>query len=128
MRNLRIAVVALYMLVVAFAMAQTRAVVNDVIPGDNVLRFYRMAVPVTYTAFDGDFNRDYDAVLQFWCEVEEFLNKVYVPVGFCFDVIEDSRLVQAECNLIDESIYNAPAFGTVLVDEIIGSAAEMGIA
>lgn len=91
------------------------------IPGDNVLRFYRMAVPVTYSAYYEDFDGDYNAVLQFWRDVEEFMNAVYVPVGFCFDVIESRDLVMSKRNLIDESVYNAPSFGTELLNEVISS-------
>lgn len=72
---------------VSFATAQ------NPIKGDNVLRFYRLAIPVTNSAFEEDFNGDYDAVTAFWRECEEFVNKVYIPAGFCFDVIEDRRLL-----------------------------------
>ena len=119
MKNIRVAILAVCMFLVAFATAQTRNVVNNAVPGDNVLRFYRMAVPVTYTAFDRDFNGDYDAVLLFWREVEEYMNRIYVPVGFCFDVLEDRDLVMDKRNLIDESVYNAPSFGTELLNEVI---------
>ena len=103
--------------------ANTRVVLSSAIPGDNVLRFYRMAIPVTKSAFESDFGGDYNSVLAFWHECEEYMNKVYLPVGFCFDVIEDSRLVQTKSNIIDENIYNAPSFGTILADEVISSAA-----
>lgn len=119
MKNIRVAILAVCMFLVAFATAQTRAVVNDAVPGDNVLRFYRMAVPVTYTAFDRDFNGDYDAVLLFWREVEEYMNRIYVPVGFCFDVLEDRDLVMDKRNMIDDNVYNAPSFGTELLNEAI---------
>lgn len=103
--------------------ANTRATVSSAIPGDNVLRFYRMAVPVTKSAFDEDFNSDYAAVVSFWKEVEEYLNKVFIPVGFCFDLIEDRSLVQNERNLIDDKVYNAPSYGTELLNEVLGSSA-----
>ena len=93
------------------------------IPGDNVLRFYRLAIPVTKSAFEEDFGNDYNAVLDFWRECEEYVNNIYIPVGFCFDVIESENLVMHDRNLIDDNFYNAPSFGTELVDEIIGSAA-----
>ena len=35
-----------------------KIVVNDAIPGDNVLRFYRMAIPVTHTAFEESFEQE----------------------------------------------------------------------
>lgn len=101
--------------------ANTRTAVSSAIPGDNVLRFYRMAIPVTRSAYETDFTSDYNSVLAFWHECEEYMNRIYVPIGFCFDVVEDSRLVQTKSNLIDESINNAPSFGTELVDDAIGS-------
>ena len=110
--------VALFGIVVAGA--QTRAVVNNAIPSDNILRYYRLALPITLSAFDEDFAGDYENVIQFWDECEEFVNKMFVPLGVCFDVVEDSRLVMTERNLIDESIYNI-GFGTELADAAIGS-------
>ena len=80
------------------------------IPGDNVMRFYRLAIPVTLSSYEQDLNADYSRVKLFWQECEEYLNNIYVPLGFCFDVIEDERLVLHERNLIDENIYNAPSF------------------
>ncbi len=91
------------------------------VPGDNVLRFYRLAIPVANSAFEEDFGSNYDSVIEFWQECEDFVNRVFVPAGFCFEVITDESLVMHERNLIDESIYNAPSFGTELLDGIIGS-------
>ena len=84
---------------------------EEAIPGDNVLRFYRLAIPVTKSAFEEDLNSDYCTVLAFWRECEEYVNNLYVPLGFCFDVIEDEKLVLHERGLIDENVYNAPGFG-----------------
>ncbi|MBQ2290178.1 MAG: hypothetical protein II249_05875 [Bacteroidaceae bacterium] len=96
---------------------------EEAIPGDNVLRFYRLAIPVTKSAFEEDLNSDYCTVLAFWRECEEYVNNLYVPLGFCFDVIEDEKLVLHERGLIDENVYNAPGFGTELLNEIIPSTA-----
>lgn len=95
--------------------------VAEAIPGDNVLRFYRMAIPVTCTAYEEDFGHDYKEVLHFWHETEAFLNRIFVPLGFCFDVIEDQTLVMTERNLIDENVFNAPGFGTELLNEAVGT-------
>lgn len=111
----------LSLLATAFATAQTRGVANNPIPGDNIMRYYRLALPVTVSAFEEDFGSDYNKVLQFWQECEEFANRMFVPLGVCFDVVEDSRLVMTERNLIDESIYNID-FGTELTDAAIGTA------
>lgn len=91
------------------------------IPGDNVLRYYRLAIPVTLSAYEQDLNSDYDAVKQFWQECEDFANNVFVPLGICFDVVVDESLVMATYNSIDENVFNAPSFGTELTDAAIGS-------
>jgi hypothetical protein len=82
-----------------------------------------MAIPVTYTAYEEDFGHDYEKALLFWTETEAYLNRIYVPLGFCFDVIKDKRLVMTEHNMIDENVFNAPAFGTELLNQIIGTPA-----
>ncbi|MBQ5644622.1 MAG: hypothetical protein IIV04_02860 [Bacteroidaceae bacterium] len=117
--------IILYILLPLQLIAQgvaTRSVV-DAIPGDNVLRFYRLAIPVTKSAFEEDLNSEYGTVLAFWRECEEYVNKLYIPLGFCFDVIEDEKLVLHEHGMIDENIYNAPSFGTELLNELISSSA-----
>ena len=81
--------------------------VVEAVPGDNVLRFYRLAIPVTKSAFEEDLGSDYGTVLAFWRECEEYVNNIYVPVGFCFDVIEDERLVLRESGMIDENVYRS---------------------
>ena len=91
------------------------------IPGDNVLRYYRLAIPVTLSAYEQDLNSDYSAVKQFWQECEDFANNVFVPLGLCFDVVVDERLVMATYNSIDDNVFNAPSFGTELTDAAIGS-------
>ncbi|MBQ5895183.1 MAG: hypothetical protein IIW75_01290 [Bacteroidaceae bacterium] len=113
-------VLAFLMFVVTLATAQTRGVAQNAIPGDNTLRYYRLALPVTVSAFEEDFAGDYDNVVQFWSECEEFANRMFVPLGICFDVVEDSRLVMSQPNVIDENIYNI-GFGTELTDKAVGS-------
>ena len=93
------------------------------VPGDNVLRFYRLAIPVTRSAYEKDLDSDYNNVLAFWRECEDYVNNLYVPLGFCFNVIEDEKLVLHESGLIDENLYNAPSLGTELLNELIPSSA-----
>ena len=121
MKYIRILALSVALLGVVVSVAQTRGVAKDAIPGDNTLRYYRLALPVTVSAFEEDFAGDYDNVVQFWSECEEFANRMFLPLGVCFDVVEDARLVMKERNLIDESIYNI-GFGTELTDAAIGSA------
>ena len=123
MKKRRGAVFAFFMFVVTLAAAQTRGVAKDAIPGDNNVRYYRLALPVTVSAYQQDFGGDYNNVLCFWRECEEFANRMFVPLGICFDVVEDSRLVESKSNMIDQNIYNVTSFGTELTNELVGSAA-----
>ena len=98
-----------------------RQTVYDAIPGDGILRYYRLALPITRSAFEQDLESDMEQVYVFWRECETFVNRMFVPLGFCFDVVEEPRLVMTSHNLIDENVYNAPSFGTELLDEAIGA-------
>ena len=113
---------AFLMFVVTLATAQTRGVAQNAIPGDNNMRYYRLALPVTLSAYEQDLGSDYNNVLSFWRECEEFANRMFVPLGICFDVVEDSRLVMSQKNMIDDNIYNVTSFGTELTNEAVGSA------
>jgi hypothetical protein len=89
------------------------------LPGDGVLRFYRLAIPVAKSAFEYDFDSNKEAVYVFWKECEDFVNKAFVPLGMCFNVVEDDRLI----NLADLPInmYNGlPEMGngTILLDGV----------
>ena len=123
MKNIRFIALISCLLVALGAMAQPRAVVNNAIPGDNNMRYYRLALPVTLSAYQQDLGSDYNKVLAFWRECEEFANRMFVPLGICFDVVEDNRLVMSQSNMIDQNIYNVTSFGTELTDEAVGSAA-----
>ena len=123
MKRIRFAVFALLLFALTLATAQTRAVANSAIPGDNNMRYYRLALPVTVSAYQQDFGSDYNNVLRFWSECEEFANRMFVPLGICFDVVEDSRLVMSQSNMIDQNIYNVTSFGTELTNEVVGAAA-----
>ena len=96
---------------------------QDALPGDGILRFYRLAIPVTESAYEADLDSNNDKVKAFWQACEEFVNQVFVPLGFCFDVVEDDKLI----NVQDLSInpYNGlPEIGNCTYDlnDIIGEA------
>ena len=114
----------LYLLLPLQLLAQgveaTRSV-GGAIPGDNIVRYYRLALPVTVSAFEEDFYGNYNKVLQFWRDCEDFCNRMFVPLGVCFDVVENEDLVMKKRNMIDENIYNI-GFGTELTDAAIGTA------
>ena len=65
----------------------------DALPGDGTLRFYRLAIPVTKSAYEEDLDSSNDKVKAFWQECEDFVNKMFVPLGFCFDVVENESLI-----------------------------------
>ena len=102
----------------------TRASVSGSIPSDNTLRYYRLAIPVTRTAYVEDFDENYNNVLQFWRDCEEFANRMFVPLGICFDVVEDERLLKSDYfpNEGSESfIYTLQANGTSNTNDLIGA-------
>lgn len=117
MKRLSLIILLLFPSFFISAQGVVRSAVDNAIPGDNVLRFYRLAIPVTNNAFEEDFGSDYDEVVAFWRECEEFVNKVFVPVGFCFDVIEDSRLLVS--SRYDD--YGVFELDTDLLNSVIGS-------
>ena len=96
---------------------------EDALPGDGTLRFYRLAIPVTLSAYTEDLGKSYDNVLAFWQECEDFVNEVFIPLGMCFDVVMDERLVMTEhINDLDKS-EELPGIGncTNLINDVIGA-------
>ncbi len=94
--------------------------------GDGTLRFYRLAIPITRSAYENDFEEDYEDVITFWQECEAFINKSFVPLGLCFDVVEDERLVMTNyLNDLDKEDYELPQIGdaTDLLNGVISSSA-----
>ena len=94
----------------------------DALPGDGTLRFYRLAIPVTESAYEEDLDSNNDKVKAFWQACEDFVNKMFVPLGFCFDVVESESLI----NVKDLTIGNTglPEIGncTTHLNAIIGEA------
>lgn len=113
----------MFCLILFFLLFMSVAQAQVSIPGDNVMRYYRVALPVSYTSCQEDFYGNTDDIKKFWSEVEEYLNRVYLPLGFCFKVCDDPRLIQSSYNIIDENFMNAPSYGTELLDDVIGTSA-----
>ncbi|MBQ1177701.1 MAG: exo-alpha-sialidase, partial [Bacteroidaceae bacterium] len=94
----------------------------DALPGDGTLRFYRLAIPVTKSAYEEDLDNSNDKVKAFWQECEDFVNQMFVPLGFCFDVVVDDKLI----NVTDLTIGGSglPEIGncTYELNDIIGEA------
>lgn len=96
---------------------------QDALPGDGILRFYRLAIPVTQSAYKEDLDSSNDKVKAFWQACEEFVNQVFVPLGFCFDVVKDDKLINVQDLTIN--LYNGlPEIGNCTYDlnAIIGEA------
>lgn len=103
---------------------------EDALPGDGTLRYYRLAIPVTVSAFENDLQGDYglfdddyqNKVIPFWQACEDFVNEVFVPLGMCFDVVMDKRLVMTEpINDLDRSeVLPEIGNGTNYINDAIG--------
>ncbi|MDO4782675.1 MAG: gliding motility-associated C-terminal domain-containing protein [Capnocytophaga felis] len=64
------------------------------IPDDNVLRVYRLALPVAYNFFTTQFQSDKQRVKAFWATAQAGLNEIYMrDVGVRFEVVNDERLI-----------------------------------
>ncbi|MBR3611811.1 MAG: InlB B-repeat-containing protein [Bacteroidaceae bacterium] len=103
--------------------ANIRSATSNSIPSDNTLRYYRLAIPVTHSAYVEDLNEDYNNVLQFWRECEDFVNEMFAPLGFCFNVIEDQRLIKSNYFPNEDSesfIYTLQSNGTSNTNDLIG--------
>lgn len=105
----------------SFETANVRSTASGSIPSDNTLRYYRLAIPVTRSAYVEDLDEDYNNVLQFWRDCEEFANRMFVPLGICFDVVEDQRLVKTDYFTYEENVYTLQANGTTNTNDLIGA-------
>lgn len=97
-----------------------KAVSNCNIPTDNTLRYYRFAIAIAPNSYTTDFGSNYENVKQFWQECEDFMNEVYVPLGMCFDVVIDQRLLLGT-NLPDNNGLPNVTGVTDLINNAIGS-------
>ena len=107
----------------SFETANVRSTASSSIPSDNTLRYYRLAIPVTRSAYVEDLDEDYNNVLQFWRECEDFVNEMFAPLGFCFNVIEDQRLIKSDYFPNEDSesfIYTLQSNGTSNTNDLIG--------
>ena len=101
-------------------MVELPEVTNGFIKGDGVLRFYRLALPITLSSYQNDFGSNATQVYAFWQEAETFLNKLYIPLGICFEVVEDARLIASSPNDIDSNPFSAASYGTEYTNGLIG--------
>ncbi len=97
-----------------------KAVSNCNIPTDNTLRYYRFAIAIAQNSYTTDFGGNYENVKKFWQECEDFMNEVYVPLGMCFDVVIDQRLLLGT-NLPDNNGLPNVTGVTDLINNAIGS-------
>ncbi|MBQ5888737.1 MAG: C10 family peptidase [Bacteroidaceae bacterium] len=97
-----------------------KAVSNCNIPTDNTLRYYRFAIAIAKESYTTDFGSNYENVKKFWQECEDFMNEVYVPLGMCFDVVIDQRLLLGT-DLPDNNGLPNISGVTDLINNAIGS-------
>ena len=121
MKHIRFFILTISLFIVALATAQTRGVANNAIPGDNNLRYYRFAIAIAQNSYTTDFGSNYDNVKNFWQECEDFMNEVYVPLGMCFDVVIDQRLLlSTDLPINNDGLPNVTGV-TDLINNAIGS-------
>ena len=94
--NILKGILSLFIMAATNLATWAKAPTNDALPGDNTLRFYRLAIPITKSAYETDLESNKDKVHAFWQECEEFANKMFVPLGFCFDVVVNDKLINVD--------------------------------
>ena len=96
------------------------------IANTNVLRVYRLAVPITYNVFSSwFFNNDIDKAKTFWADTEIFLNEIYTrDLGVRFEVINNEKLISKSTGEeFFDSSKNASYIinhSTQLINDLIG--------
>ena len=53
---------------------------RDFMVQDGLLRYYRIALPITATCYNQSFNGNTDEVYDFWDNAESFINQLFIPV------------------------------------------------
>ncbi|MBS9773531.1 MAG: hypothetical protein KGV59_00005, partial [Tenacibaculum sp.] len=100
---------------------------NSEIYDDNVLRVWRLALPVGYQYFTKYMNSDVNKVKEFWKATEKQLNELYMrEVGVKFKIIDDERLIQKDKAVRDEifggwGITYSMGKSTEEINKMIGS-------
>lgn len=62
---------------------------------DNVLRIYRLAIPISYSYFSNKFKGDTTQAQVFWAEMEVGLNEIYMrDLSVKFKIVNDTRLIE----------------------------------
>jgi len=77
------------------------------IANTNVLRVYRLAMPITHNVFSSwFFNNDIEKVKTFWADIEIFLNEIYMrDIGVRFEIINNEKLIAKNAS---EEFFLAP--------------------
>ncbi|MDO5105035.1 reprolysin-like metallopeptidase [Capnocytophaga sp.] len=98
---------------------------TKIFPDDNVLRVFRLALPVDYSIFQREFLSDVARVKAFWATAQATLNELYLrDVGIRFEVINDDRLI---CNLPEKEVFRQVSSNYVInnstyeINKLIGS-------
>lgn len=96
------------------------------IPNDNILRVYRLAIPIDYDFFINIFNGDMNRAKEHWNMLEQELNRIYQrDFGVAFTLVRDEKLIR---NTRDKATFSyikssatISSLGTTKLNEIIGS-------
>ena len=94
---------------------------RDFMVQDGLLRYYRVALPITATCYNQSFNGNTDEVYDFWDNAESFINQLFIPLGICVEIQRSNKLILSSPNAIDRNPIEAPSWGTELLNEIIGA-------
>ncbi len=83
----------LYILLIMLGLVRVNA--QPTISNTQTLKVYRLAIYVTYNAFNSSyFNKNSQKVKQFWQDTEHFLNVMYMrDIGVRFELVKDERLI-----------------------------------
>ncbi|MFK8271283.1 reprolysin-like metallopeptidase [Capnocytophaga stomatis] len=111
---------------------QTPKTIVKPVPDDNVLRVYRLALPVAYNFFKTQFQSDIQRVKAFWATAQAGLNEIYMrDVGVRFELVNDERLI---LDTPEKEVFNNVGSNYIIsvatneINKLIGSTSyDMGL-
>lgn len=90
--------------------ALTKKIKPSEVLSDEVLRIYRIAMPVTNEYYTSKFESNINSVRAFWAEMEMGLNELYMrDVSVKFEVVDNEKLIMTD----SYDLINAPSYGKV---------------
>ncbi len=74
------------------------------IPNDNILRLYRLAIPIDYLYLKQNFNGNVEEAKKHWDMLEKHLNRIFQrDFGIAFELVRDNNLIRATQ---DKAVFN----------------------